>query len=128
MVGRIVSHAKLKTELKGLGRDHDRLRDMSNSNDEKKRSSRSVDDMLDDFVDDLLTDRERAAVATYLLANPRKALEVSKLRRIRNALKALGRDVLEEPVPDPLKMIVRNATEEGYHRSVGLRVLKKSGM
>lgn len=62
-----------------------------------------TDDQIQGYIDDRLRDRDRAAVAAYLLAHPEVAGEVETLRRQSEALKAVGQEILDEPVPERLR-------------------------
>ena len=72
-------------------------------------SERNVftDEQIQDYLDGRLNERDRAAVAGYLLAHPRVAAEVEAIRRQSEALRALGQEILDEPVPEPLRRILR---------------------
>jgi anti-sigma factor RsiW len=65
------------------------------------------DEQLQDYIDGRLNERDRAAVAAYLLAHPRVASEVEAIRRQSEALRALGQEILDEPVPEPLRRLLR---------------------
>ena len=60
------------------------------------------EDRIQDYIDDRLGDRDRASVAAYLLAHPEIGADVEKLRRQNEALKAIGQEILDEPVPERL--------------------------
>jgi anti-sigma factor RsiW len=72
-------------------------------------SNRSVftDSQLQDYVDGRLSERDRAAVAAYLLAHPQVAAEVEAVRRQSEALRALGHEILDAPVPKRLREVLR---------------------
>jgi anti-sigma factor RsiW len=72
-------------------------------------AERSVftDEQIQDYIDGRLNERDRAAVAAYLLAHPRAAAEVESVRRQSEALRALGQEILDEPVPEHLRRILR---------------------
>jgi anti-sigma factor RsiW len=71
--------------------------------------NRSVftDRQLQDYVDGRLRERDRAAVAAYLLAHPHVAAEVEAVRRQSEALRALGHEILDEPLPERLREVLR---------------------
>jgi anti-sigma factor RsiW len=73
-------------------------------------ASRSVftDRQLQDYVDGRLNERDRAAVAAYLLAHPQAAAEVEAVRRQSEALMALGHEILDAPVPERLREVLRH--------------------
>ena len=65
-----------------------------------------TDQQIQEYIDGRLSERDRAAVAAYLLAHPRVAADVEALRRQSDALRALGHEILDEPVPAHLRRIV----------------------
>ncbi len=69
------------------------------------------DEKLQDYIDGRLSDGDEAAVAAYLLAYPDEAHSVERLREQNSALKAVGVDILTEPVPDRLKSVLSDARE-----------------
>jgi anti-sigma factor RsiW len=71
------------------------------------RRSVFTDRQLQDYVDGRLRERDRAAVAAYLLAHPQIAAEVEAVRRQSEALQALGHEILDEPVPERLRVVLR---------------------
>jgi anti-sigma factor RsiW len=72
-------------------------------------AERSVftDEQIQDYIDGRLNQRDRAAVAAYLLAHPRVAAEVEAVRRQSEALSALGQEILDAPVPEHLRQLLR---------------------
>lgn len=62
-----------------------------------------TDHQIQDYIDDRLDQRDRAVVAAYLLSNPSAAADVEAFRRQNEALKGLGHDILDEPVPARLR-------------------------
>lgn len=62
------------------------------------------EDRIQDYIDGRLNDRDRAGVAAYLLAHPEIGADVEKLRRQNEALKAIGQEILDEPVPERLRV------------------------
>jgi anti-sigma factor RsiW len=72
-------------------------------------ANRSVftDRQFQDYVDGRLRERDRAAVAAYLLAYPHVAAEVEAVRRQSEALRALGHEILDEPIPERLREVLR---------------------
>jgi anti-sigma factor RsiW len=71
------------------------------------RRSVFTDRQLQDYVDGRLSERDRATVAAYLLAHPPVAAEVEAVRRQSEALRALGHEILDAPVPERLREVVR---------------------
>lgn len=72
------------------------------------------EDRIQDYIDDRLGERDRANVAAYLLANPEIGAGVEQLRRQNEALKAVGQEILEEPVPERLRSALRPRPTEGH--------------
>jgi anti-sigma factor RsiW len=72
-------------------------------------AERSVftDEQIQDYIDGRLNQRDRAAVAAYLLAHPRVTAEVEAVRRQSEALSALGQEILDAPVPEHLRQLLR---------------------
>jgi anti-sigma factor RsiW len=66
-----------------------------------------TDEQIQDYIDARLNERDRAAVAAYLLAHPQVAAEVEAIRRQSEALCALGQEILDEPVPENLRRLLR---------------------
>ena len=66
-----------------------------------------TDQQIQDYTDGRLNERDRGAVAAYLLAHPRVAADVEAVRRQSEALQALGHEILDEPVPEHLRRILR---------------------
>jgi anti-sigma factor RsiW len=82
--------------------------------------ARPTDEELGEYADGGLSGRRRAEIEAWLLAEPQKALEIERLRRLNDALKGLGEEILEEPVPDRLRDVVRRV-EGGTPRDPGGR-------
>jgi anti-sigma factor RsiW len=53
------------------------------------------------------------AMAAYLRAHPEVAAEVESLRRQNEALKRVGQEVLDEPIPERLRALVRPSARGG---------------
>ena len=62
---------------------------------------------ISDFVDGRLTAARRAEVEAWLAANPDFAAEVERQRQLNEALKSLGAEILDEPVPERLREVLR---------------------
>jgi anti-sigma factor RsiW len=77
-----------------------------------------TDEQIQDYIDGRLNERDRAALAAYLLAHPRVAAEVEAVRRQSEALRALGQEILDEPVPEHLRRLLRQSPA---HARVELR-------
>jgi anti-sigma factor RsiW len=69
-----------------------------------------ADEQIQEYIDGRLNERDRAAVAAYLLAHPRVAAEVETVRRQSEALRALGQEILDEPIPEQLRRLLRERT------------------
>jgi anti-sigma factor RsiW len=83
-----------------------------------------ADRMIQDYVDGRLDERDQAMVAAYLLVHPEVASEVEIQRRQNEALKGIGREILDEPVPEHLRNVLRepavvNLASERRRRSSG---------
>jgi anti-sigma factor RsiW len=65
------------------------------------------DEKIQDYVDGRLDGRDRADVAAYLLTHPSMALEVEALRQQNEALKVIGQEILDEPVPARLREVLQ---------------------
>ena len=76
-----------------------------------------TDQQIQDYIDGRLSERDRAAVAAYLLAHPRVAADVEAVRRQSDALRALGHEILDEPVPAHLRRIVHERRALVYCRT-----------
>jgi anti-sigma factor RsiW len=83
------------------------------------------DDRVQDYIDGRLGDRERAAVAAYLLARPEVASQVEMMRRQNEALRGIGQEILDEPVPDRLRTLLYRAAQQPA-RANGRRWLRLS--
>jgi anti-sigma factor RsiW len=68
---------------------------------------RPSEEQIQDYVDGRLGGRDLAAMAAYLLTHPRLASEIETLRRQNEALKRVAEEVLDEPVPERLRDVIR---------------------
>lgn len=73
------------------------------------------DDKIMLYIDGLLNELETAEVAAYLLENPEKSREVARIREQNEALKAMGKEILEEPIPENLLNIINSAKLKGHN-------------
>jgi anti-sigma factor RsiW len=79
-----------------------------------------ADHKFQDYIDGRLSERDQAAVAAYLLVHPDVAAEVEMLRRQTEALRGIGQEILEEPVPARLRTVLYRHVDERVE-PVGLR-------
>lgn len=61
------------------------------------------------YIDGLLSEHETAEVDAYLLAHPEKSREVTRLREQDVALRSIGREILDDPIPSYLLDIIKSA-------------------
>ncbi|HEX3210758.1 MAG TPA: hypothetical protein VHQ91_15320 [Geminicoccaceae bacterium] len=71
------------------------------------------DEQIQAFVDGQLDGRDLAAVTAYLLDHPEVACEVETLRRQNDALKQIGHEVLNEPIPERLRVVLGRPGRSG---------------
>ena len=69
------------------------------------------EERLQDYIDGRMSDRERAEFAAYLLANADAAGYADDLRKHNEALKLVGADVLDEPIPERFLEILKAADD-----------------
>ena len=87
-----------------------------------------ADDKIQDYIDGRLDDRDNAVVAAYLLAHPDVASHVEMLRRQNEALRGIGHEILDEPVPARLRDVLHRQTRQPAQASrVGRARLRSSG-
>ena len=67
------------------------------------------DDDIQDYIDGRLDPEGHAAVALQLLARRDLAAKVDTLRRHNEALKVIGQEILDEPIPERLRDVIRQA-------------------
>jgi anti-sigma factor RsiW len=77
---------------------------------------------IQDYIDGRLEERDQAAVAAYLLVHPKAASKVEMLRRQNEALKGIGREILDEPVPARLRDMLRQQAEASFSGRPRLRL------
>jgi anti-sigma factor RsiW len=78
------------------------------------------DDDIQDYIDGRLDPEAHAAVALQLLARRDLAAKVDTLRRQNEALKVIGQEILDEPIPERLRTAVRQA-EAAHSGGLGAR-------
>ena len=72
-----------------------------------------TDAQINDYIDGRLSKQERAAVAAVLLADPDLMYKVMRMILINDVVRGLGRNVLNEPLPDTFKEIVDKKKSDG---------------
>lgn len=78
------------------------------------------DPRIQDYIDGRLDPEARAEVAAELRGQPALAAAVEQLRHDTDMLQAIGQEVLDEPVPERLRAVLRrSAPPEGRARSAG---------
>ena len=70
-----------------------------------------TEDELQEFIDGRLDGPARARVAAFLLRHPEHSGEVRNLQKLTRALQELDRDILDEPIPQRLLDILKQARE-----------------
>jgi anti-sigma factor RsiW len=73
-------------------------------------------DRIHDYIDGRLSDRDRAAVAAYLITRPRAAAEVEALRCQSEILRGIAQGILDEPVPPRLREVLQRPAPAGSTR------------
>jgi anti-sigma factor RsiW len=71
------------------------------------------DEQIQDYIDGRLGGPDLMAMAAYLRAHPEVASEVETLRRQNEALKRIGQEVLDEPIPERLRGVLRPSARGG---------------
>ena len=74
-----------------------------------KKLPRITNDEIQDYIDDRLDPGQRARVASFLKSVPAKATEVESLRLEDDLLRALGNEILIEPIPQRLLGVLHSA-------------------
>ncbi len=80
------------------------------------------DEQFQDYLDGRLSDGERADLEAYLRAHPEAAAEVEQLRRQNEALRGVGQEILEEPIPDRLRDVLRGLAKDILEEPVPSRL------
>ena len=65
---------------------------------------------IQDFIDDRLDCGARSSFIARLLACPEAGAEVEAMRRQQDALREIGQEILGEPVPPRLRVILRKGS------------------
>lgn len=75
---------------------------------------------IQDFIDGRLDRGARSSLIARLLESPEIGVEVEAMRRQHEALREIGQEILDEPVPPRLRIILqRGAPAHGNGRSGG---------
>ena len=70
------------------------------------------EERLQDYIDDRMSDRERAEFAAILLSDRESARYADELRRHNETLKLVGIEVLDEPIPEHLLSILEGGASQ----------------
>ena len=70
------------------------------------------DDEIQEYIDGRLSQGRRKEVEAYLAARPERGAEVQSLLRQQEALRRLGQDILNEPVPNRFQEILRRLPKQ----------------
>ena len=70
-------------------------------------------DLLQDYIEGRLDDATRARIEAYLRSKPEIARQIDTLQSQAARTKALGNDILREPVPDTLLQTLRKLQAKG---------------
>lgn len=65
------------------------------------------EDEIQEYIDGRLAPERRREVEAYLATRPERAAEIHALLRQQEALRRLGEEILNEPVPERLQEILR---------------------
>lgn len=66
-----------------------------------------TEEEVQEYIDGRLSSARRQEVDAYLATRPQRAAEVRALLRQQEALRRLGEDILNEPIPDRFQDILR---------------------
>jgi anti-sigma factor RsiW len=70
------------------------------------------DEQIQAYIEGRLPEAEATAVVAYLRSRPRLAADVEQLRRQNLALKSVGQDILDEPIPDRLRQVLKSIGQD----------------
>jgi anti-sigma factor RsiW len=70
------------------------------------------DDEVQEYIDGRLSPARRKEVEAYLAMRPERGAEVQSLLRQQEALRRLGEDILNEPVPNRFQEILRRLPKQ----------------
>jgi anti-sigma factor RsiW len=71
-----------------------------------------TDQMLHDLLDGRLAARERERVTAAVVGSRSLAARMTVLRRQRDAIKSIGREILDEPVPERLRRVLTRCSQK----------------
>ena len=77
------------------------------------------DQEIQDFLDDRLDRGARSAFIARLLACPEVGAEVEAIRRQQDALRQIGQEILNEPVPPRLRSILSRMSAARHNGGSG---------
>ena len=77
----------------------------------KREESNLTDDDLEAYIDGRLEPARHAEITAMLAADPKKAQLVQAMRFQNDALRQLGEEILEEPIPDRLRAVIDQLNE-----------------
>ena len=70
------------------------------------------DDEIQEYIDGRLSPARRKEIEAYLAMRPERGAEVQSLLRQQEALRRLGEDILNEPVPNRFQEILRRLPKQ----------------
>ena len=76
------------------------------------RTPEISEDEIQEFIDGRLNASRRKEVEAYLALRPERAAEVQSLLRQQEALRRLGNEILNEPIPDRFQQILRRIPKQ----------------
>lgn len=87
-----------------------------------------TEDDIEDYIADRLGHDRRRAVDQFLLADPQRREEVEALIVQQDALRQMGADLLEEPVPQRfLKLLMDEPDETGIETAASAAPKSRAG-
>ena len=79
-------------------------------------SNTVTEEDIQEYIDGRLSLFRRKEVEAHLALRPDRAAEVQSLLRQQEALRRLGEDILNEPIPDRFQDILRRIPKRGDDR------------
>jgi len=78
--------------------------------------------LIQGYIDNRLNDRERETVASHLRLDAELAAKVEEMLNLNDTLKAVGAEILNEPIPQQIKKLLADvrsgAATSGNCRSI----------